>query len=119
MSNYVKITNQLKDLGVPANLLGFHYARYAIELMMKDISLMNKITTQLYPEVALQFDTTPSKVERAIRHAIEVAWYRGNRETHTKLFGYTVDMLKGCPKNAEFIVTVADYILMLENEVTE
>lgn len=119
MSNYVKITNQLKDLGIPASILGFHYMRYAVELMMKDISLMNQITKKLYPEVAKKFNTKPMSVERALRHAIEVSWNRGNPNTQNKLFGYTIDQEKCRPTNSEFIVTVADYMLMLEKEETE
>jgi two-component system response regulator (stage 0 sporulation protein A) len=80
---------------------------------------MDAITIRLYPEIAKRFNTSPSKAERCIRHAIDVGWIRGNRETQSKLFGYTVDESMGKPTNGEFIVTVADYFCMVESEVTE
>lgn len=117
MSNRnLTITNTLKELGVPASLLGYHYLRYAIDLMANDMSLVNKITKQLYPEVAKQFKTTISRAERAMRHAIETGWNRGNNDLQCKLFSYTVDAKKGKPTNGEFIATVADYICMIESE---
>lgn len=111
------ITDILKDLGIPASLSGFHHLRYAIELMKNDMSLMNKISTVLYPTIAKKFNTTWPRVERTMRHAIETGWERGNVQTQNKLFGYTIKADIGKPTNSEFIVTVADYISMLKSEV--
>lgn len=117
MKNYkLIITNLLKELGVPANINGYHHLRYAIELIMKDMNYMNVITKKLYPDVAKQFNSTPSRVERAILHAIEVSWYKGNVELQNKLFGYTVDKDKGKPTNSEFLITVADWLCLVESE---
>ena len=112
MKNELKIAEILKELGTPADLLGYFYLKYAIELMLEDMSLMKSITKKLYPMIAKEFNTTTSKVERAIRHAIEVAWERGNIELHHKLFGYTIDQIKCKPTNSEFIVTVVDWLNM-------
>ena len=107
------IATVLKDLGVPACLTGYHYLKYAIGLMIKDMSLINcGITKTIYPTVAKHFNATPSRVERGIRHAIEVCWCRANPKTQDELFGYTVDVTKGKPTNSEFIATIADYIRM-------
>lgn len=84
------ITNVIKEIGVPAHIKGYSYLREAIQMVYSDIELLGSITKVLYPEIAKKFQTTPSRVERAIRHAIEVAWNRGNYETISKLFGYTV-----------------------------
>ena len=84
--------------------------KYAIELMIDDISLINSITKTIYPTVAKHFNIPTPRVERAIRHAIGVGWLRGNPEIQDKLFGYTVDVLKGKPTNSEFIVTIADHV---------
>lgn len=120
MKEYTKvITNSIKELGIPANLQGYHYIRYAIELMINDITLMNAITKTLYPTVAKQFNTTPRKAERSIRHAIETGWDRANIDFADELFGYSVNANKGRPTNSEFIVTVADYILMTDDHPTE
>ena len=110
------ISNYLKDLGIPVSCKGFHYLRYGVELMINDISLMNAITTCLYPEIAKRFNTGHQNIERCIRHAIATGWSRGNRVTQEKLFGYTVDENLGMPTNSEFIVTVADYYCMTESE---
>ena len=112
MTNELKIAETLKELGTPANLLGYFYLKHAIEVVLQDISLVHYITTKLYPMIAEKFNTTPSKVERAIRHAIEVSWCRGNIELQNKLFGYTVDATKCKPTNSEFIGTVADWLNM-------
>ena len=117
MKNELKIAEILKELGTPADLLGYFYLKYAIWLMSQDMSLMNDVTTILYPTIANKFNTTLWRVERAIRHAIEVAWARGNIELHHKLFGYTIDQAKGRPTNSEFIVTVADWLNM--NDIKE
>ena len=104
----VEVTNIIHDVGVPAHIKGHQYLREAIMLVMKDSDILNGVTKQLYPEVAKQFKTTPSRVERAIRHAIEVAWSRGKIDTLQSVFGYTVNMGKGKPTNSEFIAMIAD-----------
>ena len=106
------ITNVIKEIGVPAHIKGYSYLREAIQMVYSDIELLGSITKVLYPEIAKKFQTTPSRVERAIRHAIEVAWNRGNYETISKLFGYTVHHLKSKPTNSEFIAMIADKIRM-------
>lgn len=113
------ITSTIKELGIPANLLGYHYIRYAVELMIYDISLINSITKVVYPMVAKKFNTTALRAERAIRHAIETGWDRANEDITMRLFGYSVSAHKGNPKNAEFIATVADYILMTYDHPTD
>ena len=113
MKDYTEtITRVIKELGIPASLLGYHYIRYAVELVTKDFALMDTICKSLYPSVAKQFNTTASRAERAIRHAISVGWNRGNKDLVMKLFGYSVCPDRGQPTNGEFIATVADYILM-------
>lgn len=112
MTNELKIAETLKELGTPADLLGYFYLKYAIELMLQDMSLMNSITKKLYPMIAKRFNTTTSKVERAIRHAIEVSCKRGNIKLRQKLFGFTIDPIKCKPTNSEFIVTVVDWLNM-------
>ena len=104
----LRITQIMREIGVPAHIKGYNYLRYAIELVVKDPAYQEQITCMLYPRVAKEFDTTPSRVERAIRHAIEVAWDRGNLDTLQKWFGYTVSSTKGKPTNSEFIARVAD-----------
>lgn len=107
------VSTVLKNLGVPVSLMGYHYLKYAICLMIKDMSVINcGITKILYPTIAKYFETTPSRVERAIRHAIEVSWCRANPKIQDELFGHTVDATKGKPTNSEFIATVADFICM-------
>ena len=98
----------IHEIGVPAHIKGYHYLRDAIMMTVKDNELMHAVTKQLYPEVAKRHKTTSSRVERAIRHAIEVACTRGNEEFFYKLFGYTVSTLKGKPTNSEFIALIAD-----------
>jgi len=102
------VTNVIHEIGVPAHIKGYQYVRYAIILAVEDMDVINSITKTLYPEVAAQFGTTPSRVERAIRHAIEVAWDRGDLETLQHYFGYTVSNTKGKPTNSEFIALIAD-----------
>ena len=109
------ISSALKELGIPASLSGYHYARYAIELIIQDIRLINSITKVIYPKVAKEFNTKPSRVERGIRTAIEAGWYRGNTVFADKLFGYSVNPNNGRPTNGEFVATVADYIMMQEH----
>ena len=102
------VTNVIHEIGVPAHIKGYQYLREAIMMVVNDIDIINQITKQLYPDIARKYKTTPSRVERAIRHAIEVAWGRGQTETVESIFGYTVSAAKGKPTNSEFIVTLAD-----------
>jgi two-component system response regulator (stage 0 sporulation protein A) len=102
------ITNIIHEIGVPAHIKGYHYLREAILMVVKDMDLLGGITKELYPMIAEKFNTTPSRVERAIRHAIEVAWNRGRVETINKIFGYTIHDEKGKPTNGEFIAMIAD-----------
>lgn len=112
----VEVTNIMHEIGVPAHIKGYQYLRDAIMMVVKDLDIINSITKQLYPSIARDYNTTPSRVERAIRHAIEVAWSRGQVETIDDLFGYTVNIGKGKPTNSEFIAMVADK-LRLEMKV--
>lgn len=104
----IDITNIIHEIGVPAHIKGYHYLRDAIIMVVEDIDLLGAITKELYPAIAKANNTTPSRVERAIRHAIEVAWNRGKLETINSLFGYTVQNDKGKPTNSEFIAIIAD-----------
>lgn len=104
------VTEFIHDLGVPAHIKGYQYVRTAIMMVVEDMDLLNYITKQLYPVIAKKYSTTSSRVERAIRHSIEVAWNRGRPETMNKVFGYTIDTGKGKPTNSEFIAMVADRI---------
>ena len=110
----VRVTNMIHDVGVPAHIKGYQYIREAIILAIKDEEMINAITKTLYPTLASMFNTTPSRVERAIRHAIEVAWNRGQIEIHDKIFGYTVNSNKGKPTNSEFIAMIADRLRLEE-----
>lgn len=102
------VTDIIHEIGVPAHIKGYQYLREAIILTINDMDMINAVTKVLYPEVAKKFSTTPSRVERAIRHAIEVAWDRGDIEVLQKFFGYTVSNIKGKPTNSEFIAMIAD-----------
>lgn len=102
------VTNLIHELGVPAHIKGYQYLREAILMVIKDIDIINQITKQLYPAIAAKYRTTPSRVERAIRHAIEVAWARGEQGTVESIFGYTISAAKGKPTNSEFIAMIAD-----------
>ena len=104
------VTDIIHEIGVPAHIKGYQYLREAILLTIHDMDMINAVTKVLYPEVAKRFGTTPSRVERAIRHAIEVAWDRGDAETLQKFFGYTVSGIKGKPTNSEFIAMIADHL---------
>ena len=101
-------TEVIHEIGVPAHIKGYQYIREAIVLTVKDMELINAVTKALYPMVARKYGTTPSRVERAIRHAIEVAWDRGDIEVLQKYFGYTVSNIKGKPTNSEFIALISD-----------
>lgn len=102
------ITSIIHEIGVPAHIKGYLYLREAISMVYKDIELLGSITKVLYPDIAKKYNTTASRVERAIRHAIEVAWSRGNIDSISNLFGYTVSVTKAKPTNSEFIAMVAD-----------
>ena len=102
------VTGIIHEIGVPAHIKGYQYLREAIMIAVGDMDVINAITKVLYPQVAKTFGTTPSRVERAIRHAIEVAWDRGDLDTLQKFFGYTVSNTKGKPTNSEFIALIAD-----------
>lgn len=104
------VTNIIHEIGVPAHIKGYQYLRDAIILSVNDMEMLNSITKVLYPTIAKRHQTTPSRVERAIRHAIEVAWSRGKMDTIDELFGYTVSTGKGKPTNSEFIALIADKI---------
>lgn len=104
------VTDMIHEIGVPAHIKGYQYLREAIMMAVEDGEMLNSITKILYPTIAKKFQTTPSRVERAIRHAIEVAWSRGRMETLDALFGYTVNTGKGKPTNSEFIALIADRI---------
>lgn len=112
----IDITNLIHEVGVPAHIKGYQYLRDAITLVVKDMDMLNAVTKELYPSIAKKNNTTPSRVERAIRHAIEVAWNRGKIETIDALFVYTVKNDKGKPTNSEFIAIIADK-LRLERKV--
>ncbi|MEF2765629.1 MAG: sporulation transcription factor Spo0A [Mediterraneibacter sp.] len=105
-----RVTNMLHEIGIPAHIKGYHYLRDAIIMAVEDMDVLNAITKILYPTVAKKYQTTSSRVERAIRHAIEVAWSRGKLDTLDELFGYTVSTGKGKPTNSEFIALIADTI---------
>lgn len=104
----VIVTKIFHQIGVPAHIKGYHYLREAILLTVKDMDIINSVTKQLYPNVAKKYDTTASRVERAIRHAIEVAWDRGDVDVLNSYFGYTIHNSRGKPTNSEFIAMIAD-----------
>ena len=113
----IDVTNMIHEIGVPAHIKGYQYLRDAILLSVEDTEMLNSITKILYPTIAKRHQTTSSRVERAIRHAIEVAWSRGKMDTIDELFGYTVNNRKGKPTNSEFIALIADKIrLELKNQ---
>ena len=106
------VTSVIHEIGVPAHIKGYQYLREAIMITVRDMDVINAVTKILYPEVAKRYATTPSRVERAIRHTIEVAWDRGDLETLQKYFGYTVSNAKGKPTNSEFIAMIADRLTL-------
>ena len=107
-----RVTAIIHEVGVPAHIKGYQYLREAILIAVDDMDVINAVTKVLYPEVAKRFGTTASRVERAVRHAIEVAWDRGDLETLQKYFGYTVSNSKGKPTNSEFIAMIADRLCL-------
>uniref|UniRef100_UPI0034A171EC sporulation transcription factor Spo0A n=2 Tax=Clostridiaceae TaxID=31979 RepID=UPI0034A171EC len=112
-----EITSIIHEIGVPAHIKGYMYLREAITMVVNDMELLSAVTKELYPSIAKKYNTTASRVERAIRHAIEVAWGRGQVDAINKLFGYTVHNEKGKPTNSEFIAIIADK-LRLKNKVS-
>lgn len=111
------VTNIIHEVGVPAHIKGYQYLREAIIMSVNNMDMLNSITKILYPGIAKKFQTTPSRVERAIRHAIEVAWSRGKMDTLDDLFGYTISNGKGKPTNSEFIALITDKIrLQMKNK---
>ncbi len=112
----VVVTDILHEIGVPAHIKGYQYLRESILLTVEDMEIINAVTKVLYPTVAKRFCTTASRVERAIRHAIEVAWDRGDLETLQKFFGYTVSNIKGKPTNSEFIAMIADSLTLRQKQ---
>lgn len=112
-----EITSIIHEIGVPAHIKGYMYLREAITMVVNDMELLSAVTKELYPSIAKKYNTTASRVERAIRHAIEVAWGRGQVDAINKLFGYTVHNEKGKPTNSEFIAIITDK-LRLKNKVS-
>ena len=112
VSSETTITDIMHEIGVPSHIKGFQYLREAIILAVKDNDVINAMTKELYPQVAKAFCTTPARVERSIRHAIEVAWERGDLDTLQRFFGYSVSNTKGKPTNSEFIALIADRLLL-------
>ena len=104
----LEITNLLHSLGIPSHIKGYNYIRDGVEMLYKDSSLVGSITKELYPSIASTYDTTSSRVERAIRHAIEVSWVRGDYNLMEEIFGNSIDYDRSKPTNSEFIVTLAD-----------
>ena len=115
MNNKLIISNVVKELGISANLKGYRYIICGVELIMNNISLMDS-TMGVYKGVGKEFNVTPNRVERAIRHAIESGWNKANSTLVKKMFGCSVDSRKGKPANSEFLATVADYLLMTGGE---
>jgi len=108
----VEVTNIIREIGIPAHIKGYQYLRDAIMMIVAEVELLGAVTKVLYPMIAEKYSTTPSRVERAIRHAIEVAWNRGNIEMINKIFGYTIKLDKGKPTNSEFMAMIADKLRM-------
>ena len=111
------VTDIIHEIGVPAHIKGYQYLREAIILTVGDMEIINAVTKVLYPAVAKKYGTTPSRVERAIRHAIEVAWDRGDIETLQRIFGYTVSNVKGKPTNSECIAMIADNLTLRRKQM--
>ena len=111
----ISVTKLLHELGVPSHIKGYQYIREGILLLYNNPDIVGGITKELYPEIASKYDTSVSRVERAIRHAIEVSWNRGNLDLMEEIFGHSVDYDKAKPTNSEFIVTVADKLKLEHN----
>lgn len=108
LKNESAVTKIMHEVGVPAHVRGYNYLREAILLIIDNVSLIGAITKELYPAIAIKYGSTPSRVERAMRHAIELAWERGNYDAISRLFGYTVNIERGKPTNSEFVAIIAD-----------
>ncbi len=106
----VKVTELFRELGIPAHIRGYHYLRDSIILSVNDREMLGSVTKLLYPEVARKYATTPSRVERAIRHAIELSWMRGQKEKLNEIFSFTMEKGKGKPTNSEFIALISDKV---------
>lgn len=113
----IEVTRVIQQMGVPAHVKGYQYLRDAIILVVEEMNLLGAVTKELYPLIAEKYDTTASRVERAIRHAIELAWDRGNVDMMNRFFGYTVNMDRGKPTNSEFIAMVADRLRIGEKVI--
>ena len=113
----ISITRILHELGIPSHIKGYQYIREAIDIIYNNPDVIGGITKELYPELAKKFDTTVSRVERAIRHAIEVSWNRGSWDLMEEIFGHSVDIDKAKPTNSEFIVTIADKLKLESSKV--
>jgi len=105
---HIEVTKIIHQMGVPAHIKGYQYLRDAIIAVIEEVSLLGAVTKELYPLIAKKYITTPSRVERAIRHAIELAWDRGNVDMMNRFFGYTINIERSKPTNSEFIAIVAD-----------
>ncbi|TYP51650.1 sporulation transcription factor Spo0A [Thermosediminibacter litoriperuensis] len=114
----MEITNIIHEIGIPAHIKGYFYLREAIAMVVNNVELLGAVTKVLYPTIASKYKTTPSRVERAIRHAIEVAWNRGCIETINNLFGYTIPKDKGKPTNSEFIAMISDKLRMEQKAIS-
>lgn len=114
----VQVTEILHQIGVPAHIKGYHYLRDAIIMSVEDPEIINAVTKQLYPGVAKRYDTTSSRVERAIRHAIEVAWDRGDVDVLNSYFGYTIHNTRGKPTNSEFVAMISDKLRLQMRSVS-
>ena len=111
-----RITKILHNVGIPAHIKGYNFIRHAVEMVIENPSVIGQVTKCLYPSIAVKFQSSPSKVERAIRHAIELGWSRGDQDTIDEIFGYTISASKAKPTNSEFIAMVADYINLNEDK---
>ena len=108
-----EVTTTMHQIGVPAHVKGYQYIREAILMVVEDVSLLGAVTKELYPSIAIKFDTTPSRVERGIRHAIELAWERTHTDTLKQIFGYSMNIECQKPTNSEFIAVLADKVRMM------
>ena len=114
----VMVTDIIHQIGVPAHIKGYHYLRDAIIMSIEDSEMINAVTKRLYPSIAKRYKTTSSRVERAIRHAIEVAWDRGDVDTLNSYFGYTIHSLRGKPTNSEFVAMISDRVRLTLKKIT-
>ncbi|AFV01852.1 Stage 0 sporulation two-component response regulator (Spo0A) [Dehalobacter sp. UNSWDHB] len=109
----VEVTTMMHQLGIPAHVKGYQYIRDAILMVIEDVSLLGAVTKELYPAIAKKYNTAPSRVERGIRHAIELAWERGHMETLKRIFGYSMNIERQKPTNSEFIALLADKLRVM------